>query len=197
MARPKSFTPDDALAKAASLFRQRGYHGASIDDLIAATGISRQSLYDTFGDKSELFVQCLQYEFNRNLEPLLAPRPADSALGAIQRLLIAFVGRVTSFDSPGSLLVSAMNELPALPEAVANVASNLAGSFLQRVGSLVERASEDGVLPARLDPAHVTALLSVAMMGLSVIAKYDRNSACIRQTLAELNRIIAGPAITD
>ena len=59
MARPKAFDPTQALDAALATFWQRGYEKTSLDDLIAATGVGRQSLYDTFGDKRALYLRAL------------------------------------------------------------------------------------------------------------------------------------------
>lgn len=49
--RPRAYEPDVALAKALDLFRKDGFAGTSLDDLSAATGMNRPSLYGAFGDK--------------------------------------------------------------------------------------------------------------------------------------------------
>jgi TetR/AcrR family transcriptional repressor of nem operon len=59
MARPKSFDEDTLLEAALQLFWKRGYDGVSISDLEAELGVGRQSLYNTFGDKRELFRRAL------------------------------------------------------------------------------------------------------------------------------------------
>ncbi len=55
--RPRSYEPDVALAKALDLFRKDGFAATSLDDLSAATGMNRPSLYGAFGDKRELFIK--------------------------------------------------------------------------------------------------------------------------------------------
>src|ERR1700721_991383 len=65
MARPKEFDRDRALKKAMDVFWQQGYEATSTDDLVRAIGIGRQSMYDTFGDKHQLYVEALRlYEAN-------------------------------------------------------------------------------------------------------------------------------------
>ncbi|MGE5163663.1 MAG: helix-turn-helix domain-containing protein, partial [Sphingobacteriales bacterium] len=49
--RPRAYNPDTALARAADVFWRNGYDGTSLDDLVAATGMNRPSLYAAFGDK--------------------------------------------------------------------------------------------------------------------------------------------------
>ena len=55
--RPRAYQPEVALGKALDLFRQDGFAATSLDDLSAATGMNRPSLYGAFGDKRELYVK--------------------------------------------------------------------------------------------------------------------------------------------
>src|SRR3954470_5519523 len=67
--RPRAYDPKTALARAADTFWKAGSAGASLDDLAAATGMNRPSLYAAFGDKSEIYLKTLaQYrDANRDL----------------------------------------------------------------------------------------------------------------------------------
>lgn len=56
MARVKAFDEKDVLDKALQIFWCKGYNGTSMQDLIDGLGISRSSLYDTYGDKRALFL---------------------------------------------------------------------------------------------------------------------------------------------
>src|SRR5271167_51614 len=58
--RPRGYQPDIALGKALDLFRQDGFAATSLDDLSAATGMNRPSLYGAFGDKRELYIKSYQ-----------------------------------------------------------------------------------------------------------------------------------------
>ena len=55
--RPRAYEPDVALGKALDLFRRDGFAATSLDDLSAATGMNRPSLYGAFGDKRELYIK--------------------------------------------------------------------------------------------------------------------------------------------
>src|SRR5690242_21022003 len=59
--RPRAYDPADALARAAAQFWKAGYAGTSLDDLVAATGMNRPSLYAAFGDKRELYLKTLEH----------------------------------------------------------------------------------------------------------------------------------------
>src|SRR6186713_2426376 len=62
--RPRAYEPDVALGKALDLFRKDGFAATSLDDLSAATGMNRPSLYGAFGDKRELYIK--SYESYRD-----------------------------------------------------------------------------------------------------------------------------------
>jgi AcrR family transcriptional regulator len=58
--RPRAYQPDVALGRALDLFRKDGFAATSLDDLSAATGMNRPSLYGAFGDKRELYILAYQ-----------------------------------------------------------------------------------------------------------------------------------------
>ena len=59
MARPRKFVEDQVIEAARDQFWARGYAGTSLDDLVAATGLGRGSLYGAFGDKHVIFMRAL------------------------------------------------------------------------------------------------------------------------------------------
>jgi TetR/AcrR family transcriptional repressor of nem operon len=61
LGRPRQYDENKVLLAAAHAFWQRGYHATSIDDICAATGLLRGSLYGAYGDKHGIFVAALKY----------------------------------------------------------------------------------------------------------------------------------------
>ncbi len=59
MPRPRKFDEADVIAAAREEFWTRGYGATSVDDLTAATGLGKGSLYAAFGDKHGLFMRAL------------------------------------------------------------------------------------------------------------------------------------------
>jgi AcrR family transcriptional regulator len=53
--RPRIFDPDLVLENAMQLFWSKGYEATSLQDLLATTGLSKSSLYESFGNKQRLF----------------------------------------------------------------------------------------------------------------------------------------------
>jgi TetR/AcrR family transcriptional regulator, transcriptional repressor for nem operon len=59
MARTKEFDPDKALKIAVKVFWRLGYEHTSLETLMREMGISKQSLYDTFGDKRSIYFRAM------------------------------------------------------------------------------------------------------------------------------------------
>ncbi|AOB30615.1 TetR family transcriptional regulator [Bordetella sp. H567] len=57
MAGVRQFDERDALDKALALFWRQGYSNTTMQDLAAATGVQRGSLYNAYGDKETLFLR--------------------------------------------------------------------------------------------------------------------------------------------
>lgn len=70
MARTKEFDINEALAAATRRFQSQGYDATSVQDLCESTKLSRSSLYDTFGDKRDLFLASLD-RFTKRQEQML------------------------------------------------------------------------------------------------------------------------------
>src|ERR1700742_4201019 len=64
--RPRAYEPDVALGKALALSRKDGFAGTSLDELSAATGMNRPSLYGAFGDKRDLYIKAYQHYRERS-----------------------------------------------------------------------------------------------------------------------------------
>ncbi|WP_024519076.1 TetR/AcrR family transcriptional regulator [Bradyrhizobium sp. Tv2a-2] len=69
--RPRAYQPDVALGRALDLFRKSGFAATSLDDLSAATGMNRPSLYGAFGDKRELYIKSYE-RYRENARAALA-----------------------------------------------------------------------------------------------------------------------------
>ncbi len=80
---------------AAQVFAERGYHGASVSDLVSATGLQRGGLYHYINGKEEL----LSLVHQRFIEPLLeesravlaAGEPPDKTLRMLMHVLLKIV----------------------------------------------------------------------------------------------------------
>jgi len=81
MGRRRTFIESEVIGSATAVFAERGFAGASVDDLVRATGVNRASLYGVFGSKDGLFQRCLTGALAA-LSPAATPRDSADAAGA-------------------------------------------------------------------------------------------------------------------
>ena len=127
MPRTKSFDQEEILDKATNLFWQQGYNGTPPQDILDTTGLSRSSLYDTYGDKHSLFLQCLQRYRETETEVLIGYLDgSEDSAAAIRRVFHSAWGHtVKQRQQKGCLMVNSLNELaPHDPEVAAIVREN-------------------------------------------------------------------------
>ena len=98
MARPRAFDCADALDRALETFLEHGYEATSMQNLVDAMGISRQSLYDTYKDKRTLYLSALHAYDLRQREAL---RKAMEQPGPVRELLRGILYSMVAGDNPG------------------------------------------------------------------------------------------------
>lgn len=186
--RPRAYEPGVALGKALDLFRKQGFAATSLDDLSAATGMNRPSLYGAFGDKRELYIK--SYQRYRD--------EAAAAMGTIfreemplrQRLERIYAAALDIYLSGDAgprgcfTIVTAASEAVGDPEIRAMVLDGLAG-IDKAFASCFRRAKEKGELP---ESADLFALAQVASATMHTIAIRSR----ARVPRKELEAIVKG-----
>jgi AcrR family transcriptional regulator len=65
-------TRDHLLAAAAQVFAERGFHGASLDEVAAVAGFSKGAVYSNFKNKEDLFLALFKANYDREMEALRA-----------------------------------------------------------------------------------------------------------------------------
>lgn len=113
MARTKDFDEDEVLQKAMNLFWYKGYNGTSMQDLVDGLGISRSSMYDTYGDKHTLFMRALEnYKKMGTAKMKAIVDNAPTAKAAIRRMFEYTVTELLRDDQHrGCFLVNAGVEM--------------------------------------------------------------------------------------
>ena len=121
MARPRTFDEDDVVAAARDEFWDRGYAATSVDDLTAATGLGKGSLYGAFGDKHSIYLRALDDYITSSLDDVRAGLrdPAYSAYDRLARHIRAQARALAADTSRrGCLMAKSAAELAATDDAV-------------------------------------------------------------------------------
>lgn len=98
--RPLKFDKDEALAAATDVFWAKGYDGSSMKDLTTAMGINAPSLYSTFGDKHQLYLQAIdRYTSQDDCGPLVSFEEESNIKSAVRAFFEAALEYATDNDN--------------------------------------------------------------------------------------------------
>lgn len=170
MSAPRKFEEDEVVERAMLCFWRLGYEGCSISDLVAATGLKRQSLYNTFCNKEGLFERVLTL-YRQRVDASLSPLQ-DGAAGIeeLEAYFRNFLALHKKLGVSACLIVQtayspAMSSAP-IRQAVHAAAQKVRDTFAQLLYRMVDRAGSKSPVECAKQAAELYALLN----GLSALA---------------------------
>ncbi|MCU0448251.1 MAG: TetR/AcrR family transcriptional regulator [Bernardetiaceae bacterium] len=168
MARSKEFEEIEVLDKAVDLFWDQGFNATSIQEVVEHLGISRSSLYDTFGDKRTLFIKALERYRVKVAQGIIDRlNAAQEVLPVVQSILFA-AEAPEELAHVGCFVVNASTELAPHDAEVYQLVTQTRLDIEAALARAVERGQASGEV-SRQHPAKATAgLLYTTLMGLRV-----------------------------
>ncbi|HEY4345718.1 MAG TPA: TetR/AcrR family transcriptional regulator [Parvibaculum sp.] len=173
MGRPREFDEEKVLEAAGAIFWARGYENTSTRDLTDCTGLTPASMYNAFGDKRGLYLQSLNYYFDKTLHDRIARLEKSATPGLA---IIGFFREVVdrSLADPlqrGCMLVNTALEVtpddPDLQHIVAEE-TRLIERFFRRN---ILAGQKSGEIPADQSADNLARHLLAVLLGLRVLAR--------------------------
>jgi AcrR family transcriptional regulator len=198
--RPRTYDPDVALAKATEIFWSQGFAGASLDDLAAATGMNRPSLYGAFGDKQALFKTALDAYMDRSRAAMTeAFRGGGTLREVLTRIYTTALGFYLSDDmgGRGCFLASAGLGQALIDDEVRQIVADGLHELDRGVEGLLTRRQAKGELPPSVDPIALGHVASMMMNALSVRARAGETREQLEATIPVMVGLICGPDKPD
>lgn len=193
--RPRSFDSDEVLDKARAVFWNLGYAATSLDDLAAATGLNRPSLYAAFGDKHALYLAALDRSSREGIASLSGALQAEAPLRAILWIILERtieIYRSGELGQRGCFLVgTAVTQSVDDPDARERLAHFIAETdrlFAERFGRQRDQLA-NGVTPAAAG-----AMASATFHTLAIRARTGAALADMHAVARAAVDLICGPA---
>lgn len=193
MARPQLFDRQTVLSQALEVFWQKGYDGASIQDLVDATGLNRGSLYNSFGDKDALFAEVMKLYRSQSPTRAMAVAPENADVSKLfEDFFQALVERSElDLDHKGCLMTNTAAGLYGCSQSMVDwVCESLHGMETLFVG-LIERGQEFDDISSTEDPVKLARFLIASAQGINVMARTGADTEALQdiadQTLFMLN----------
>jgi len=168
----KQFDKQETLEKAMKVFWERGYEATSIQDLVSGMGINRASLYQTYGNKHDLYMACLIRYIDNSVQQLeqLLDLPG-SAMGNLQKTFKSFIEHSLVSDSQGCFINNTAVELGPHDQQLAGILRDSWQQFESIFLRLVQRAKKNNELGPDSNEEQLARLLNTSLQGLMVKTK--------------------------
>ncbi len=171
MPRPRQFEEEVVLAAVQAVFWDNGYAGTSLDDLVAASGLGKGSLYGAFGDKRSLFLRVLR-EYDEANDRMLRSwlEQADRAIDVIRGFVTGPVRDPGGEQARRGCLLA--NTAMELSMSTAEVAAEARRSYAATTSMLVDairRAQREGDIALHVDSEDAAHAVLAGQLGLIVL----------------------------
>ncbi|MGZ8250770.1 MAG: TetR/AcrR family transcriptional regulator [Methylophilaceae bacterium] len=181
--RPRAFNHDEALDSALKVFWSRGYEGASLNELTAALGINRPSLYAAFGNKEELFRKALARYMQGPVAYAAEALKEPTARQVVETFLTKSVELLANPDNPsGCMIVLGALACGEGSEIIRQELISRRMGYQAALTQRFEQARTAGDLPADENPAALARYVTTVHQGMSVQA----NSGASREELLSI-----------
>ncbi len=186
--RPRAYQPEVALGKALDLFRKDGFAATSLDDLSAATGMNRPSLYGAFGDKRDLYIKSYQrYRADARAAMIEIFRDQLPIRKRLERIFAVALDIYLSGEAGPRgcfTVMTAASEAVSDPDIRAMVLEGFS-ELDKAFAACFRRARKKGELPLASDPQVLAQLASATIHTIAIRAR-------ARTPRKELEAIVKG-----
>jgi TetR/AcrR family transcriptional repressor of nem operon len=187
MARTKEFDADEVLNKAIALFWDKGYNGCSMQDIVDGLGLSRSSIYETFQDKRQLFLEALKKYQREGMEELA--KNLDSAADIRQALVNIFESSLPEdLNEPlkkGCFMVNTATELTAHDSEIAAIVEANRVGVEDILCKAIKKGQRNGQISSTLDARAMARFFFATLSGIRVTA----SSGADRRTLKDIIKV--------
>lgn len=174
----KQFDPKEALEKAMQLFWAKGYAATGMAELQQQMGIGRKSLYDTFGNKRQLFIKALQLYSDSVVRQMIRElKKEGSPLENVRRLMRILQERHSIPDSKGCLLGVSMAQFCTDDAEMAEVLRHHIQGVEEAYYKVFKRAQDVGELDGNTNIRDLARLYMGIQQGLALIGRVQDTPA--------------------
>ncbi len=172
MARPKEFESETALNGAIEVFSEHGFEGTSTDELLRVMGISRQSMYDTFGDKRQLYLTSLQHYTARSISNQIRElSSAQSAVKGLEAVLDLAVSQAIADKVPKCLGISAICEFGRSEPDITMIFDMASKTLLSAFERRISEAKSSGEIDKEVNAQVAAQFMMATLTGIRVAAR--------------------------
>ncbi len=179
--RQREFNKQEALDAAMHVFWKKGYVGASLTDLTTAMNINKPSMYATFGNKEELFIQSTHHYLEEYAKPHITYLHEDKPLkDRLKNYLLSIIEGQCNEQGVKGCYVSI-----CVSEAAGDVFPDKAAELVTEIRDFAERYLTDffqqeiinSNFPKGTDSATLARFIVTLLHGTAAMARADKKTS--------------------
>lgn len=184
MSRTKTFNETLVLQKAMELFWKQGYTATSPADIVSALGISRSSLYGTYGDKRNLFIRSLQHYITTLSAGLIEIfRSSDDAISTLQEVFNNITcSKGNDMNRYGCFVVNTAIEFGNNELDINKILKDNDQNIIQVLSDLLERCQQNGKVVNMIPSSQLARYIYNNIAGLRVHIRMGKSSDELKYT---------------
>ena len=177
MPRTEVFDRNQVLEQAKNIFWLKGYNATSMQDLVDTTGLNRSSIYNSFGNKMNLFQLTLkkyQKEGSGFFEVLI-----NSNLNGLQSISSVFENTldmmINDSDRKGCMFINCHTEMSNQDIQLNNITAKNQELLISHFDTMVKKGQEDGSIKTTQKSIELASYLASSFQGFRIMGMNTTN----------------------
>lgn len=185
-------TKEKILRQAAELFNKKGYAGASMSDLMRATGLQKGGLYNHFKSKNELALEAFDFAVDcirqRFLEVIKAKNNCFEQLQALVSVYLSFIEEPPILGGC-PILNTAIESDDAYP-ALRERAQQAMDKWRTLICQIIEQGIIEGEIAAKVEADVVATIIISTIEGSLMMSKLYGDAIYMQRANEHLNKYL-------
>ena len=176
------------VEEAAAVFNQRGYEGASLQDIMEATGLEKGGLYRHFASKEELAAECFRYAWDKVMERRANDlKDVEGAIAKLQRMVERFATRPSVVPGGCALMNTAVEADDGNPK-LRRLALGALRQWRGQLAKIVTDGINAGEIRRDVDPCRLANRMIATLEGALMISHLERDRAALDDVRVVLSK---------
>jgi TetR/AcrR family transcriptional repressor of nem operon len=185
----RQFDEQEVIGIALDVFWRKGLHDATMQDLAAATGVQRGSLYNAYGDKEAIFLRAFDQYAGKFLETAGIALAEGDVEARLRKFFDVIIVNMTSGSPPrGCLTTRTALDAAISSTAVRQRVQGLLGRLEQLVGKAINSA------PSTIDANRLARVVVTFTRGLAVMERAGYGRKQLKEAAATFVDALVGDA---
>ncbi|QTD38018.1 TetR/AcrR family transcriptional regulator [Polaribacter batillariae] len=187
MSKNTSFNKTKILTKVTQLFYTKGYCATSMQEIVEVSHLNRSSLYNTFGSKLELFIECFytcETKYRRDIQKIMMA--STNPLKTIREILELSINESIN----GYLIPNYISETKNKEPQILKLIKNQQAYLLDLFEDIVKRGQGLGAINNSKSSKQYANYLLTSYQGLQILKSFPENDYKLQNVIYDIISVI-------